>query len=318
MNFINKRKRFLLFAAALIITMLLSGCKSSDYQTASNYLEEGKFAEAREIFANLGDYKDSSEKIMACDYGIADALLAEGSYDEAIAAFDALNGYSDSAEKAFAANVRKEQAALSNAAAGDIITFGTYEQDNDLENGAEPIQWIVLERDGDKLFLLSLYALDSNGYNDTWTDVTWETCTMRAWLNGEFYQTAFSDIDRALILLTDLPADPNDKYGTDAGNDTQDNVFLLGMSEARQYFDTDAARMCVPTPYAIARGAWVQDDYVNEDGDATCFWWLRTPGNDLNHCAYVHLEGNVNTNGTMVSYGNRTARPAVWINLAME
>lgn len=318
MNKINKLKRCLLFVSALMTITLLSGCKSSDYKTASNYLEEGKYAEAREIFVSLGDYKDSSEKITACDYGLADALFAQGSYDEAIAAFDALNGYSDSAEKAFTANVRKEQAALSNAAAGDIITFGTYEQDNDLENGTEPIQWIVLERDGNKLFLLSLYALDSKGYNDTWTDVTWETCTMRAWLNGAFYQNAFSDIEQALIPLTELPAEANDKYSTDAGNDTQDKVFLLGMSEARQYFETDTERMCVPTPYAIAQGAWTQDDYTNEDGDATCFWWLRTPGNDLNHCAYVHLEGNVNTNGTMVSYGNRTARPAIWIDLSME
>ena len=28
---------------------------------------------------------------------------------------------------------------------GDVITFGTYEQDNNLENGAEPIEWQVLE-----------------------------------------------------------------------------------------------------------------------------------------------------------------------------
>lgn len=312
----GKSKNYLLCAAALTAIMLLSGCNSSDYKTASDYLEEGKYAQAREIFVSLGDYKDSAEKVRACDYGIADALLAQGSYEEAIAAFGALNGYSDSTEKAFAALVCKERVALFDAAAEDIITFGAYEQDNDLENGAEPIQWIVLERDGDKLFLLSLYALDSKAYNNTWTDVTWEDCTMRAWLNEDFYQKAFSDVEQELILLTDLPADANDKYNTDAGNDTQDKVFLLGITEARQYFDTDTARMCVPTPYAIAQGAWAQDEYTNENGEATCFWWLRSPGNDLNHSAYVHLEGNINTNGTLVSYGNRTARPAIWVDLS--
>ena len=29
--------------------------------------------------------------------------------------------------------------------AGDIITFGSYEQDNDTSNGAEPIEWRVLD-----------------------------------------------------------------------------------------------------------------------------------------------------------------------------
>ena len=312
----GKLKNGLLCVAVLTAFLLLPGCRSSDYRTASAYLEEGSYAQAREVFLSLGDYEDSAEKVLACDYGLADALLAQGNYEEAIAAFGALNGYGDSAEKVFAACVGLERATLSSAAAGDIIPFGAYEQDADLGNGAEPIQWIVLERDGDKLFLLSLYALDSKAYNKTWTDVTWETCTLRSWLNGEFYQSAFSDVEQELILLTDLTADANDKYKTEAGNNTQDKVFLLGMSEARQYFDTDTERMCVPTPYAIEQGAWAQDDYTNEKGEATCFWWLRSPGNDLNHGAYVHLEGNINTNGTLVSYGNRTARPAIWVDLS--
>lgn len=318
MNELNtkKFKARLLLAAVLTTLTLLSGCSSSDYKTASCYLEEGKYAQAKELFTSLGDYKDSAEKIIVCDYALADTLLTQGRYEEAAAAFRALDGYSDSSEKAFTALVRNVQTIHSDAAAGDIITFGAYEQDNDLENGAEPIQWIVLARENNKLFLVSLHALDSQAYNNSWADVTWETCTLRTWLNENFYQEAFSTVEQKLILLTDLPADANDKYGTAAGSNTQDKVFLLGISEAKQHFSTDAQRMCVPTPYAIAQGAWAQDDYTNEDGNETCFWWLRSPGNDLNHSAYVHLDGSINTNGTLVSYKNRAARPAIWIDLS--
>ena len=40
---------------------------------------------------------------------------------------------------------------------GDIITFGHYEQDNNLDNGAEPIEWIVLDVQDGKALLLSKY-----------------------------------------------------------------------------------------------------------------------------------------------------------------
>ena len=48
---------------------------------------------------------------------------------------------------------------------GDIVTFGRYEQDNNLDNGPEEIDWIVLDIQGDKALLLSKYGLDAKQYN---------------------------------------------------------------------------------------------------------------------------------------------------------
>ena len=45
--------------------------------------------------------------------------------------------------------------------AGDHVFFGQYEQDNDLKNGPEPIEWLVLEDDGESILLLSRYCLAS-------------------------------------------------------------------------------------------------------------------------------------------------------------
>ena len=82
---------------------------------------------------------------------------------------------------------------------GETITFGRYEQDSDPENGPEPIEWLVLASQGDRVLAVSLYALDCRQYHESFTEVTWETCTLRGWLNDEFLNTAFSYEEKAGI-----------------------------------------------------------------------------------------------------------------------
>ena len=72
------------------------------------------------------------------------------------------------------------------------VTFGSYAQDNDRSNGTEPIEWIVLDVQEGKALLLSKYGLSAAGYHDTWDDCTWETCSLRTWLNDRFLNWAFS------------------------------------------------------------------------------------------------------------------------------
>ena len=58
--------------------------------------------------------------------------------------------------------------------AGDVVTFGCYEQDDDASNGPEPIEWLVLDADGETATLISRYGLDAKPYNDAYTAVTWK------------------------------------------------------------------------------------------------------------------------------------------------
>ena len=133
---------------------------------------------------------------------------------------------------------------------GDTYICGKYEQDNDTSNGAEAIEWIVLDKDGDKVLLISKYLLDCQPYHTEVTDVTWETCSLRQWLNGTFAEAAFSADEAERILTTTVSAAVNPEYSADPGNDTEDKVFLLGISEAETYFETLEERVCVPTEYA--------------------------------------------------------------------
>jgi hypothetical protein len=106
----------------------------------------------------------------------------------------------------------------------------------------------------------------------------------------------------------------NKKYDTEAGNATRDKIFLLSINEANEYFASDEARMCVPTAYAIANGAYTNDNY-RVDGEATCYWWLRSPGDDQRSAVIVVSDGSVFSLGDLVFRGLACVRPAMWISL---
>ncbi len=192
---------------------------------------------------------------------------------------------------------------------GDYITFGKYEQDNNLSNGAEDIEWLVLARDGDKALIISKYALDCQLYNEECKAITWAECTLRAWLNDEFYNTAFLETEKAQIHTTTVLNKANDTCGTYGGIDTHDKVFLHSIDEAYEYFRSDGARECKPTPYAVANGAYVN----NSNGN--CWWWLRASGNHQHDAASVYIDGGVDDYGYRVDSYDVAVRPSMWINL---
>ena len=195
----------------------------------------------------------------------------------------------------------------------DTVAFGTYPQ---TEEGTDntPIEWEVLERDGDKALLISKYALDCIRYNTKDKSVTWETCSLRTWLNGDFYNKAFNAEEKRNIVLSKVTADKNPSYSTDPGKDTDDNVFLLSIPEVNNYLKDKASRMCAPTDYAVKNGAYTNNsDKV--DGRASCWWWLRSPGDNCGDAASVSNDGFVHLDGYNVTYSDRSVRPCVWVRL---
>lgn len=186
---------------------------------------------------------------------------------------------------------------------GDIIRFGSFEQDGKKKNGNEPIDWIVLSNDNGKLFLTSVYALapgtikygvripdsertaedgkikDDDKVIDKTFDETWATSGIRTWLNGKFIDTAFTEEEQSIILDTEL----KDEACTD-------KVFLLSKDEInnKDYGFTDAkhrAATCSVYAWAYGKydgdeiGVWVWDGYkvfAANNGETACFWWLRT------------------------------------------
>lgn len=196
---------------------------------------------------------------------------------------------------------------------GDTYIFGTYEQDNDTSNSKEAIKWIVLAKDGNRILLLSEKGLDCKPYNNTFTNVTWETCSLRKWMNSTFLNAAFSAKEQKCIVNTSVPADKNPDYSTDPGNATMDKVFLLSITEANKYFSNNEVGKCVPTIYAIANGAKTSNSFTMDDA-VTSRWWLRSPGYKQTFAASGIDSGNVFSHGLPVPCRG-CVRPALWINL---
>ena len=197
---------------------------------------------------------------------------------------------------------------------GDYISFGSYPQSK-AGNDETPIEWLVLDCDGGTALLVSRYALDCKPFNEKQEDTTWETCTLRGWLNNEFFNKAFSAKEKQSILQSDVSADKNPKCDTNPGNATKDMVFLMSVVEAYKYFESNHARKCAPTGYAIQRGAYTSNRYATE-GKITCCWWLRSPGYfSSDYAAIVYAGGSI-LNDYSVDLGNIAVRPCVRIRLS--
>ena len=199
----------------------------------------------------------------------------------------------------------------------ETVTFGQYEQDNNPENGPEPIQWIVLEEQDGKQLLFAKDLLDKGRYNETYGDITWAECDLRAWLNNEFYQTAFTEEEQAAILLTEVdnsPAQSHPKYRTSSGINTQDRIFLISYAEAEKYFPDNESRRAAPTDYAVARGVKI-NNYYEIDGRKCGMWWLRSAGQDQWRVGMSYFYGELN-----YSYATKDVvgvRPMMWVDLSL-
>ncbi len=282
------------------------------YNDAMALMDAGKFTEAISAFEALEGYKDSANKIEECKYNDAMALMDAGKFTEAISAFEALEGYKDSANKIEECNINiygeEVWNKLKSLNVGDTYRFGSYEQDNNKSNGQEDIEWLVLAKEGTKILVISKEALDCKPYNTSYTYVTWETCTLRKWLNNDFINAAFSAEEKAMIPTVTVSAHKNPDYSTNPGNATQDQVFLLSITEVNRYFSSDSARQCKPTDYAVANGTW-------EGDSGNCRWWLRSPGIYRDCAAYVNYDGDVKEDGGYVLHDSAAVRPALWIDL---
>ncbi|MBR6089587.1 MAG: hypothetical protein IKP86_06615 [Anaerolineaceae bacterium] len=187
---------------------------------------------------------------------------------------------------------------------GDIFTYGSYEQDNDTTNGTEAIEWQVLAVENGRILVISHYGLEARPYNYSNSNMNWGTCTLRAWLNGDFYTDAFSSTERTQILqVTNKNSNtPGSKLA--AGGDTKDRIFLLSTDEAKQYFSTDSARICQATEYTRAKTGI--SDEMN-------FWWLRSLGTYQYSALGVESDGSIEKTGSNVDVTYGMVRPVMWL-----
>lgn len=286
----KKRKKFLAIAirvtcVCVVVLALLSVVLTKviipnhKYNTAVASMNEGKYEEAICIFLELNGYKDSLSAI----YNSAVSLMNEGKTADAVKAFSALKDYKDSKNKA-----------VELADVGDVVFFGNYEK--------EDIEWQVLAKEEGRILVVSRYALDYRKYNTSLEQVTWETCSLRKWLNDDFVNAVFSTEEKALIPTVTVCADKNPDYRTDPAKATKDKVFLLSINEVEKYFSSNEARKCAMV--------------TNKEGNVCCFWWLQTPGSSLSSATLVNNNGSIVCSGFYtVDKAGICIRPAMWLSI---
>ena len=177
---------------------------------------------------------------------------------------------------------------------GDIIVFGSY----DVFDGK---LWQILDIQGnDALIIMFDGGIGIDDYHSYRGEITWESSTLRSYLNGDFYNSYFGETNKTKIIETINKNSSNLQYDTNGGNDTVDKIFLLSIDEVNKYANI----------------------LFNEDS-RSWEWWLRSPGIDYNYAAFVNYNSNIDFQGfptyCNVSIGQidvrKGVRPAMWITL---
>jgi len=171
--------------------------------------------------------------------------------------------------------------------------------------------WHVLDVQENRALLLAKDIIEPHPYNTDKIDITWETCTLRRYLNGDFINR-FSEQEQMRILRTRNTNTSNLWFGTNGGNSTTDRVFLLSIEEVVKYFG-DSGQLRNKNP---------NDDYLIDDpfnrervayyGNGTAWWWLRSPGYSGVYAAVIRQEGYLLLGGHDVNV-NGGVRPALWL-----
>jgi len=209
---------------------------------------------------------------------------------------------------------------------GCIITFGGY-------------KWRVLDVQGDKALIITEDIVESRHYNDVPANITWETCTLREYLNTEF----LDKLDSSRITEATNVNPDNKWFGTSGGNDTVDKVFLLSIGEVVKYFGDSGALELTPRPllqrilirlglkggsiyedtsmiddqFGLAREATNHDPGVENEHERHV-WYMRSIGCEEGFVTYVSKGGVIWASGIRAGAGCFApggVRPALWLKL---
>ncbi|MDE6994989.1 MAG: hypothetical protein K2P41_11305 [Lachnospiraceae bacterium] len=180
-------------------------------------------------------------------------------------------------------------------AVGNVVTFGSYEQDADFSNGKEPLEWDVIGQKGDSYLLITHYVIDGKKFDDSSSDntlqanenktsaqVTWAKSSIRAWLNADFYTETFTKEEQAIIRQTRNETTDFRSFDTGylgfasntseaakanslGGDATNDSVFLLSYEEFVAYFQPEKAAT-IPQRMQCGRAIVSPTKYARNQG----------------------------------------------------
>ena len=202
----KKRKIAIVLAAIVLIPSIIGGAyylkQNNQYKIAQNYMKNGQYYEAYNTFSSLNGFRDSE------DMAISARLSQAGGLIQSQELFDALDILYSLGDNHSAVNYISYIDESYFVPSGRFI-LGSY-------NG-EPIWWIILCREDDRILAMTVNDITTMRYDDD--SSIYEGSEIRAWLNDDFYVDTFAEeADRVIVDVT-----------------TGDNVFLLSNEQMNQY-----------------------------------------------------------------------------------
>jgi hypothetical protein len=197
---------------------------------------------------------------------------------------------------------------------GDKIVFDRYE-------------WRVLDIQSNTALIITEDIIEQRSYHDAYNDITWADCSLRKYLNGEFYDK-FTTADKSRIIPVVNKNLDNQWYGSKGGADTWDNIFLLSLEEVCIYFGDSRSKL--QNRGKNQRYWFERKDENNSKRLARLqgkewhwWWWLRSPGRVNVKAVYIFgTDGNIGIQGNNILKGNISdgkctggVRPALWLKL---
>ncbi|MCL2137459.1 MAG: toll/interleukin-1 receptor domain-containing protein [Coriobacteriia bacterium] len=157
------------------------------------------------------------------------------------------------------------------------------------------IEWreLYVDKTQQRVLVIARDCVAMMPYHEEMEYITWEDCTLRSWLNGEFFNSILPEAIKRRVIEVENQ-NPDSRWSVTGGRPTWDKVFLLSTDEAHEYFASDYDRI------ATFHGS-------------VAWWWLRLPGNDANYAATVDIDGYVGGDGNVA--GQLGVRPALWLSL---
>lgn len=209
----------------------------------------------------------------------------------------------------------------------DTIAMGEYYQEDTSKDGVvdesdekQPLTWRVLSVEGDTAYVMADQAIAFKKYHDYSQALKkgWETATLRTWLNGDFYNQAFSEEEKQAIISYETPQ----REGTDM-SETENRICLpmyeditneaYGFSGNDNQFFQTLTRQCQATQYAK------QELTFNGDETGYNYWLLNLVNNNAN-ALVILSDGEVErTNiGMKTDTPYVAVRPVMYVDLSSD
>jgi hypothetical protein len=270
-------KRIIRLVVFICIIGLIAGAfmflktEPGRYYRALAFEKIGNNEKAYKMFKNLGNYSDSEARYYKNLELFAKDTLDDKQYEKALKLYRQLGEFGTSEITL----TDLELKLINDAKVGDNVIWGKY-------------HWLILERNKDKVLLVKSLPINGFPYHNKDEDVTWETSSLREYLNFDFIGEAeLNEFMQTQMIQTSIQVPENIEYKTFGGNATDDYIFLLNAEQFNKYAD-------------------ILNNYKRD-------YWLINPGHSQDTAQFVSY-GKVMEYGYDVTDTNIHIRPAMWIS----